>query len=338
MQNEIVDKLSAIAGVTFVGFAGAMSLEGYEPNWDAINIEGRTYASGQIPPLYLYENVSPGLFRAAGTRIVAGRELTWADVYGHKRFGMVSENLARALWGSSSAALGKRFSEIPGSPWWEVIGVIQDVHENGIQENAPEIVYWPTMKDDLYGPGVGGALRDVTFVIRSPRTGTAGFLNQIQQAVWSVNANLPLASVRTMQDVYDRSLARTSFTLVMLGIAGAMALLIGIIGIYGVISYLVARRTAEIGLRLALGAARADVFRHVIRGSMRPVALGLAIGLAGSLAVSRALRTIVFGVSPQDPLTIACAAGVLVLAALLASSIPAWRAARIDPMTALRRE
>ena len=271
IQNDIADKLAAIPGVTSVGFASAMPMEGGAPNWDNIYVEGKAYAHNEIPPLRLFKYVSPAFFHTAGTRIIAGRELTWTEVYGLRSVAMVSENLARELWGSPSAAIGKRFRQYPGMPWREVIGVVQDVRENGIQEQAPLTVYWPTMMSNIFGPGPVNAWRTVTFVIRSDRTGTEAFLNQVRQAVWSVNSNLPVASVRAMQDIYDRSLASTSFTLVMLAIAGAMALVLGIIGIYGVISYAVSQRRREIGIRLALGAQQSELRRMFVRHGLAAV-------------------------------------------------------------------
>jgi hypothetical protein len=204
IQNDIADKLAAIPGVTSVGFASALPMEGIEPNWDLIYAEGKNYA-GVIAPLRLFKNVSPGYFRTTGTRILAGRELTLTDVYGRRPVAMVSGNLARELWGTPSAAVGKRFREF--HQWWQVIGVIEDVRENGVDAKAPAIVYWPSMMNDLYGPHTLDAVRSVTFAIRSGRAGTEGFLSEIRQAVWSVNASLPLASMRTMQEIYSQSLA-----------------------------------------------------------------------------------------------------------------------------------
>jgi predicted permease len=336
IQNNIADKLAAIPGVTSVGFASAMPMEGIEPNWDAITAEGKSYPADQIPPLRLFKNVSPGFFRTAGTKMVAGRELTWTDIYGLRPVAMVSENLARELWGTPSAALGKRFREF--KPWWEVIGVVQDVHENGVHDKAPAIVYWPSMMSDLYGPGSLNTVRAVTFAVRSDRTGTEGFLNEVRQAVWSANSNLPLASVRTMQEIYDQSLARTSFTLVMLAIAGAMAFLLGIIGIYGVISYAVSQRSREIGIRLALGAQQSEVKRMFLLSGLALAGIGVGIGLATAAGLMQLMKSLLFGISPLDPLTYVAAPLVLVAAAVLASYLPARRAAAVDPVIALRAE
>jgi predicted permease len=313
-------------------------MEGIPPNWDDILIEGQTYTSTEIPPLRLFKYVSPDFFHTSGTRIVAGRDLTWTDVYGLRRNAMISENLARELWGTPSAALGKRFRTGLNALWWEVIGVIQDVRENGVDERAPAIVYWPSMLDNLYGPGPLDAVRSVTFVVRSDRTGSEGFLNQVRQAVWSVNPNLPLASVRTMREIYDRSLARTSFTLVMLGIAGAMALVLGIIGIYGVISYAVSQRRREIGIRLALGAQPGELRRMFVRHGLVLAGIGVAIGLVAATGLMRLMKSLLFGISPLDPVIYAAVPIVLVLAAVLASYLPARRAAVVDPVEALRAD
>jgi predicted permease len=333
-QNEIVDKLQAIPGVQSAGFGSEMPMEGIGSDWDEIFAEDKTYPDGEIPPLHLYKYVSPGFYGAAGTRIVAGRDLTWTEVYAVRPVVMISENLARDLWGSPSAAIGKRLREFKSMPWHEVIGVIQNVRENGVQTNAPEIVYWPAMVNNRFSP----VTRTVTFVIRSERAGTQGFLDEVRQAVWSVNSNLPLADVRTMQTVYDKSLARTSFTLVMLGIAGAMALALGIIGIYGVISYTVSQRRREIGIRVALGAQGSDVLQMVLSQGAKMALAGVAIGMVAALGLTRLLANLLFGVSAVDPITFGAVAVLLTGIALAACYLPARRATKVDPMVALRHD
>ncbi len=222
MQNSILDKMAAIPGVSSAGFAASVPTSGAEPSWNEISVEGKNYDIE--PPLRLFNFVSPGYFHTAGTKIVAGRDFEWADVYGERPVGMVSEGLARELWGSPSAAIGKHFREWPSMPWHDVIGVVQDVRENGVDQVSPATVYWPSMMHGIFGPDTFDARRNMFFAMRTDRAGTQPLINEMQQAVWSVNANLPVAGIMTMQDLYGDSMARTSFTLVMLAIAGAMAL------------------------------------------------------------------------------------------------------------------
>jgi predicted permease len=311
-------------------------MEGIEGSWDAIYAEGKTSENDANPPLRMFKNVSPGFLQTEGTKLIAGRDLTWSDIYDQRRNAMVSENLARELWGSPSAAIGKRFKEF--STWWEVIGVVQDVRENGVNEKAPAIVYWPPMMEGLFGPGKLDAVRSVSFVIRSDRSGTAGFLSEIRHAVSSVNSDLPLTSVRTMQNLYDHSLAQTSFALVMLAIAGSMALTIGVIGIYGVISYTVSQRTREIGIRLALGAQQGAITRMFVRHALMLAGIGAAIGLASALGLMQLMSSLLFGISPRDPLTYIVVPITLLMVAALASYLPARRAAAVDPANTLRAD
>ncbi len=337
-QNELADKLMSIPGATSAGFASTIPMGTDSPNWDNIFPEGKIYP-GNVAPLRRFVNVSPGFFHTMGARLIAGREFTWTDVYGLRQMVMISENLAREFWGAPAAAIGKRLRQSLLSPWQEVIGVTEDVRQNGIQEKAPEIVYWPALMRNQFdadaAPIVG---REVTFVIRSRRAGTESFLTQVRQAVWSVNASLPLASVRTMQDIYDDSLAATSFTLVMLGIAGVMATLLGLIGIYGVISYTVSQRTREIGIRVALGAEPGPLRWLFIRHGLALAACGTAIGLAAAAGLTRLMKSVIFGISPVDPVTYAAVSVILIAATVLASYLPARRAAAVDPVETLRAE
>ena len=337
IQNSILDKLAAIPGVSSTGFAASVPMSGAEPSWDQILIEGKTY-EGVSPPMRLYNYVSPGYFRTAGTRLIAGRDFTWAEVYGVRPIGMVSESLARELWESPQGAIGKRFQEFPTAPWHEVVGVVEDVRENGVDQVSPATVYWPSLMGNPLAPEKLGAWRTVYFAIRSNRAGTQTFINEMQQAVWSVNANLPVAAISTMQDIYSESMARTSFTLVMLAIAGTMALALGILGIYGVISYAVSQRTREIGIRMALGAKKSELAWMFVRSALVLAGVGTAIGLGAAAAIMRLMRTLLFGISPLDPITFAAVPFALVAAAALASYLPARRTAAVDPVEALRAE
>jgi predicted permease len=332
-QNAILDKLAAIQGVKSVGFVSDMPMEGFDSAWDEIFAQDKVYSGDLLAPLRLYKNISPGFLQTAGTRLVAGRDMTWGEVYALRPVVMVSENLAREMWGTPSAAIGKHLRQFQDIPWHEVVGVIQDVREKGLQEKEPEIVYWPPLVQNRFG-----AARTVTFVMRSERAGTESFLSEVRAAVWSVNSNLPLASVRTMQEVYDKSVARTSFTLVMLGIAGAMALVLGIIGIYGVMSYTVSQRKREIGIRLALGAQGGDVLQMILKQGTKLALVGVVIGVGAALALTRLMTNLLFGVTAHDPLTFVAVAVLLILVVLTACYIPARRATLIDPIVALRYE
>jgi predicted permease len=335
-QNNIADKLAAIPGVTSVGFADAMPMDGIQSNWNGIQIEGKK--TGEDTPMRLFKYVAPGFVHTSGTRMVAGRDLTWTEIYGRRPVVIISENLARESWGSASAAVGKRLHDGLSTTWFEVVGVVEDVHVNGVQEKSPPIVYWPLMVEGRLGPNTFDATRAATFAVRSDRAGTEAFLSEIQQAVWSVNPSLPLASVRTMQEIYSQSLARTSFTLVMLGIAGSMALVLGIIGIYGVISYAVSQRTREIGIRMALGEQRSRLRWMFVRSALVLTGCGLAIGLAAAAGLVGLMKSLLFGVSPMDPVTYVSVLMVLAASAVVASYLPARRAAAVNPVEALRAE
>jgi predicted permease len=337
-QNNIVDQLARVQGVSSVGFASAVPMQGIDPNWDLIYVEGKAYDGGE-PPLQFFNYVSPGYFRTMGTRLVAGRDFSWADIYGLRPMVIVSENFARASWGSPTAAVGKRVRQFTNKPWEEVIGVVEDVHHDGVDEKAPPAIYWPVMLSNPYNPQPRlEATPSATFVIHSRRAGNENFLRQVQQAVWSVNASLPVASMYTMQEIYSQSLARTSFTLTMLAIAGTMALCLSIVGIYGVISYAVSLRTREIGIRLALGAQRGELGWMFMRSALAMTGLGVMIGTCAALALTQLMRSVLFGINLLDPLTYVIVPVVLAMAALLASYLPARRAASIDPIQTLRAE
>jgi putative ABC transport system permease protein len=336
MQNAILDKLAAIPGVQSVAFANGAPLEGFNSN-DVLWAEDKTYAPGQIPPIRRFRFMSPGYLQTLGTPLIAGRDFTWTELYGLRNVAIVSKNLARELWGSPTAALGKRIREGMNDPWREVVGVADDVYDNGVNEAAPTIVYWPVLMGPFWNDQVrvsrGGA-----FVIRTSRAGTETFLADARKAVWSVNPNLPVFLVRTLGDIYDQSMQRTSFTLVMLGVAGGMALVLGIVGIYGVISYAVSQRTREIGIRMALGAEDGALKRMFVRHGLILAAIGVTIGLAAAAGVTRLMSSLLFGVTALDPATYVAVPIMLAAAAMLASYVPARRVVRVDPVEALRAE
>ena len=334
LEQGILEKIRAIPGVTS---AGVTTVIPTEPGaLDLVYARDKTYTQS-VPPLRRLKFVSPGLLAAMGNRLIAGREFTWTDTFERRAVAMVSENLARELWQDPRLAIGKQITENPKDPWREVVGVVSDEREDGLQEKAPAVAFYPLLMSDFQG-NVVAARRTVSFIVRSKRAGSQGLLGDVQQAVWSVNPSLPLAGVRTLEEIYSKSLARTSFTLVMLAIAGAMALLIGLVGIYGVISYAVSQRRREIGIRMALGAREREVMRIFIEQGVVLALIGVACGLAGSAALTRVLGSLLFGVNPLDPLTYAAVSLGLIGAAVTASYIPALRAMTVDPVEALRSE
>ncbi len=336
MEQNIRDRIAEVPGVTSVAFTTIVPMD--SGGWhDPVFAEDHVYAEGQIPPLRLYKFVSPGLLATMGNRLIAGRDLTWTDTYEKRPVALVTENLAREMWQNPQSAIGKRIRDNLKAPWREVIGVVSDERTDGVNKKAPTTVLWPVLMEKFSGDEVF-VRRSVAYAIRSPRTGSAGFVNDISRAVWAVNPNLPLAAVRTLQEIYDRSMARTSFTLVMLALAGGMALLLGVAGIYGVMSYSVSQRTREIGIRVALGARNDEVVGMFVAHGARLAAVGIGFGLLAAAGLTRFMSTLLFDVKPGDPLTYLLVCAGLVAAAMLASYVPALRATSVDPVQALRAE
>ncbi len=336
IEQQIQDKLAAIPGVSSVAFSSAVPLDG-DSRFDNVFAADRTYAEGAVPPLRHLLFISPGYLRTLGIPLISGRDVSWTDTYDRVPVALISENFALEYWGKPAEALGKRIRISGVDDWRQIIGVVGDVHDDAMDKPARTDVYWPVLLAKFQGRPLR-VTRYATFIVRSSLAGSESFMNQVRQAVWSVDANSPLASVHTLDYFYAKSMARTSFTVVMLGIAGGMALLLGTVGLYGVIAYSVSQRTREIGIRMALGSQQSDVMRLVLSEGMLVILIGLGIGLAGSLALTRFLSSLLVGVTATDPLTFAGVAVLLTLIALAACYVPARRAMRVDPIVALRYE
>jgi predicted permease len=332
--EQIAQRLEGIAGVRSVGLASSITMDGTSSN-DPVFVEGSNQPA--VPPLRRYKWISAGYFETIGNPIIAGRAITWGDVYAAAPVIMVSENFAREFWGEPTRAIGRRIRNTPHNPWREIIGVVGDERQDGVTQAAPSITYWPMHLKDFWDTPTF-VQRSIVFAIRTPRLNSPGFLEEVQRAVWSVNANLPLARVRTLQEIYNESMAQTSFTLVILGIAAGVTLLLGVVGIYGVIAYVVAQRRREVGIRMALGAAAGEVQRLFLKHGLLITAAGLVLGAGASVVLMRLLRSLLFGVSPLDPVTYTASLLGLGTIALLATWLPARRATRVDPAVALRGE
>ena len=339
-QHELLEKLAAIPGVSSVGLANAAPLEYPGSLGNPVYAEDKTFAEGQIPPVRRIRKITPGFFKTMGTRVVAGRDFTWTDLFEKRRVAIVSENLAREWWGMPRAALGKRIREGGvADPWREIVGVVEDVYDDGVHLKPPAFAYWPALMDRYIWSGENAyALSFGAYAIRSSRTGTEGLLAEAQHAMWSVNGKRPVFLVTSLKAIYDRSMARTSFTLVMLAIAAAMGLVLSIVGIYGVIAYVISQRTREIGIRTALGAQPSGLLRMFVRQGLWLTGIGAALGLVVATGLTRLMSSLLFGVTALDPVTYAAVSVLLIVSGVLASYLPARRAITVDPVQALRAE
>ncbi|MEP6594115.1 MAG: FtsX-like permease family protein, partial [Acidobacteriota bacterium] len=333
-HEQIQHRIEAIPGVSAVGLASSITMDGDNSN-DPIFVEDFPGPQGHLPPLRRFKWIGDNYFAAIGSRQVAGRPIGWQEIYTRAPVVVVSENFAREYWKEPVASLGRRIRQSPKDPWRTIVGVVADTREDGAAKPPPSIVYWPMLLNDFWDQPVM-VQHTMAYAIRTRRVGSPTLLKEIQQAVWSVNPNLPVASVRTLEEIRAESMAQTSFMLVMLVIAAVVALLLGIVGIYGVISYIATERTREIGIRLALGAAGRDVTGLFLRQGLVLALAGVGVGLTAAAFLTRAMSTLLFGVSPIDPPTYAAVSLGLVAIALLASYVPAARASRVDPAIALR--
>lgn len=335
-EQAIAGQIAAIPGVSAVGLTTNIPMSGtLDPN--PIYAKDRAYTQGEMAPVRSNKFVSPGYFSTMGIPLIAGRDITWPEEYEKRPVVIISENFAREYWGSPANAIGKLIHIGSTDPWHEIIGVAGDVYDDGVSKDPPASAYWPLFHDNFIIPGEG-VKRYVRFVVRSPGAGSASFLSQVERAVWSVDRDLPLSDSTTVGALYTKSMARTSFTLVMLCVAGAMTLLLGIIGIYGVISYAVSQRTREIGIRFALGAQKGAVRWMFVRGALVLAGIGIVLGLGAATGIARLMKTLLYGVSPLDPFSFAAVPLILLVAAALASFLPASRVAAVHPLDALKAE
>jgi len=335
MQEAILRKLEPIPGVSSVAFAHSVPMDGNQ--WgDPVYASDRKYSEGELP-LRRLKFVSPGMLHTLGIPLLAGRDFTWTDIYEKIPVAIVSENFAREYWHDPASALSKQIRVSSKDDWRQIIGVVGDVHDKSLNEDAPETAYWPTFMARFESNPID-IRRSVIFAIRSPRAGSESLMKEVRQAVWSVNANLPLADVRTLDYFYSKSIARTSFTLVMLAIAGGMALLLGAVGLYGVIAYSVTQRTREIGIRIAVGAQQGELVGMFVRQGLLLAGAGVVCGILVAGGAMRLLSSVLFHVKPVDPLTYALVCVGLVATCALASYIPSRAATTVDPVEALRAE
>ena len=322
--EEIEQRLAAIPGVQSVGATHALPLTGQDSR-RGVSVEGFT-PRDEAPVRAHPRAVTPGYLRAMQLQLVGGRVFSDADDSGAPGVAIVNQTMARQYW-PNGPPLGRRVMFTGTNEWREVVGVVRDVRHWGLARPVNPEIYVPLSQYPSWS---------LTFVLATDRD-TAALAAPMREALRAVDPDLPLAAVRTMGDVAAESVAGHRAMMTMLASFAIMALLLATAGIYGVMAHLVGLRTAEIGIRLALGAGRGRVLRAILADGVRQAAMGLVLGLAGAVALVRLARGLLYGVEPADPLTLTLVAALMLGAALLACLVPALRAMRVDPVVALRQ-
>jgi putative ABC transport system permease protein len=318
-------ELETAAGTT------SLPLRATQMQGGSFEIESRPLGEGVMPPISMWVTASDGYFETAGIAVLAGRTMTPDDAVGGGRTVWVNETFARSFLDGD--ALGERIEIAEDGRWWEIVGVVGDVHEMQLHERVKPTAYLP-MADSL-PPSTG--LGSLSVVVRGSAP-EAERIAAVRGVVERLSPDVPVTQAESMERIVARSMASTSFTMTLLAIAAAVALLLGTVGVYGVIAYAVSQRTREIGLRMALGARARDVQGMVVRQGMAVVVLGTVVGLAGAFALTRLLASLLYEVSATDPLTFVTVPLLLGAVAMAASWLPAVRASRVDPTQALSAE
>jgi predicted permease len=334
--SQLTARVAALPGVRGVGITSRLPLLNYGLNQTPIWPENDRSFDAKIPPLQLYTTVDSGYFSAMGIPIVAGRNFGSLEAQRDDE-AIISLRTAQQFWNDSTgrAAVGKRFKSLPSAPWYTVIGVAGDTRDTALTASPSMVVYNAQVPsaDTLFSQ-VRNRMALVVKTAGSP----AAIVPAVRAAVRELDPTLPLFEVRPMTAVVSASMARLSFVIVMLGAAAVVALLLGAVGLYGVMAYLVTLRTRELGVRIALGAEPRAVAAMMTRHGLLLTAVGVVAGLAIFSGVARFLRSFLFGVAPSDPVALVGASVMLVVVATFATWIPARRASRVDPVEALRAD
>ena len=334
--QQLMSELGGLPGVASVGAVSNLPLTDGQSN-NGVVLEDFPLKPDEIPPIVRTNYATPGYFETLGITLLEGRTFEARDHEQGTGTAIVSANFAKTYWPNQSA-LGRRVT--PGLPsadtrWYTIVGVVGDVRDDGRAQEPPTMIYFPVV--GLGGENGYSTVRTMSVALRT-RTEPMSLAAQARDTVWAIDPDLPLISVRSGEALLAASTASTSYTMILLSISAAVALLLGAIGIYGVISYIVSQRTREIGVRMALGAVRRDVNLMVVRQGLRLAGVGVALGIVVALLATRLMTTLLFGVSSHDPLTFVATAVLLLLVAVVASFIPAWRASSLNPVQALHYE
>ena len=325
-ENRLLDRLRGDPAISSAALSSTLPLNQNGNGFNSdIQIEGKPTAPGEAGPRVDLHLASPDYFRTMGIPLIHGRVFTADDRQEVASVGIVSQSLARIAFGSTDP-LGRRISLDDGKTWISIEGVVSDVTERGLADTQPGVLYLPLASVPW---------TSLRLIVRSLAPAPA-LEKQLRAAIHEIDPDQPVTAVRTLSELRSESLSAPRLTMVLLVIFAALALSVTAAGIAGVLAYAVSQRTQEIGIRLALGAAPGTVLQMVMRQGMALVAVGLLLGFAGALALSRLMESLLFGIAASDPVTFAAVAGVLLAVALLSCFVPARRVMSIDPQVALR--
>ena len=334
-HRQMVDRLRVLPGVVDASATSIVPLSG-EMSGSGHTIEGRPLADGEVPPIFMTKRVAPGYFDALRIELIEGSVFDRLDGERDAPVVVVSRSLARTYWpGESALGKGVRLGGPPegeGEEWSRIVGVVDDVHEIALHEDPPEMAYYP-LPGVIGGEGVPAMMR---YLVRAPNA--AALSGAAREAVRGLDPTLPIAGLETLETRVGRARGERAFVMVLLAVAAGLALLLGSVGLYGVVSYMVAQRRREIAIRMAVGAQVADVQRLVLTEAGVLAVVGAALGVGSAVVLTRRIQALLFETSPLDPVVFVAVSMLLIGVCLLASWLPARRAARLDPVTALRAE
>jgi predicted permease len=334
-NDRVLERVRALPGVVSAGMIDDIPL-GANGSDQPIAVEGRPVVPMAEQPEVDVRVISSGYISALQIPLLRGRDFDETDVAGRPPSTLISASLAKQFWPNENP-IGKHITLTFFGTVREVVGVVGDVKSDGLDQNRPPAMLYVPL-GQLSAPTAGGWRSfSMTLVVRSSAK-PASLVSAVSNAVHDVDRDIPVRNVLTMDELVTTSLSQQRFNLMLLSAFAVLALILAAIGIYSVLSYSVRRRVQEIGIRLALGARISDVLRMIVIEGMRPTLLGVTIGIVGALALGQVMSSLVYGVKPTDPLTFLAVAMVLAVVALSATIIPAYRAARVDPMVALRYE
>ena len=335
----MLDRLRALPGVVAAGATGRLPLAGTQVEMDPLRLEGRVFPPNALPPLAEMRVATPGYFEAMGIPKIAGRSLEQSDTEGPSGAVLVTESVVRKLMESREpvgARVAHGLAGVRGEqPWSRVVGVVGDVRGVSLTEEPVGAVYYAMVNQ----PGVDKEwlARSMAYAVRTNMP-PAAVVASVRRELARVDPTLPLAETRTLSSVVDGARSGMRFSMIGFAVAASIGLFMGAIGLYGVLSYVTAQRTREIGVRMALGATPAAVRLAVLGRGVAVSVVGLVVGLASAVSFRALATPLLYGISPTDPITLAAVCLVLLAVGVLATWLPARRAARLDPVRALRWE